>query len=165
MYTCISLLQILFFKLISGGVNYRDSIASTIRHVYLFSIRSNCNSLRILTYFYRGFNDICGCINYRDKSTSSITARYICLCSIWTDCNPFGLPLTLTIAVRLFVAVSITETLLFICAILPECVTYTFVPSGVIATPKGFSTCRSYVMGDVSISTVSITVSVAVSII
>ena len=43
---------------------------------------------------------------------------------------PKGVSPTGTVAVTLFVVVSITETLF-----LPELVTYTFVPSGVTATP------------------------------
>lgn len=47
-------------------VNYRDGSAAVVSHVYLCSIRFDCNSRRPVFCIHSSCNSISCCVNYRD---------------------------------------------------------------------------------------------------
>ncbi len=58
-----------------------------ICHIYLFSIRTDRNSIRTATYIHSGCNSVSCCVNYRDGITVLVCHIYIF--SIRGDCNSF----------------------------------------------------------------------------
>jgi len=66
------------------------------------------------SYIYISCNFVCGRVNHRDSAWSGVTAtvHYIYIRSIWGDCNSQSkIPIN-TVAVTLFVDLSISETVL-----------------------------------------------------
>ena len=91
------------------SVNYRDIIAPS-RHIYLCSIRADCNSHRANSYRHVSCDSVVCSVNYRD-SIIPIFVTYTFVPSGLTA-TPKGPIPTCTLAVTVFVVVSITEIVL-----------------------------------------------------